>query len=74
MTTHCNHIWFKEWSTEDYSRYYCMKCLKKIRVSKNRKETVIANSVEEIETIKNILERIKILENKLKEKSNNGNN
>jgi hypothetical protein len=64
MKTHCSHIWFKEWSTDDYTRYYCMKCLKKIRVSKYGKENVICKSIEEIETIGDLLERIKILEEK----------
>jgi hypothetical protein len=62
MTEHCKHIWFKEWSTDDYTRYYCMHCLKKIRVSKSGKESVIYKSVEDILTIEDLLERIRKLE------------
>ncbi|MEK6880189.1 MAG: hypothetical protein AABY22_11295 [Nanoarchaeota archaeon] len=32
----CKHIWFKEWSTGDYNKYYCMRCLKEIRKGQSK--------------------------------------
>ena len=34
----CKHIWYKEYAMEDYTKYYCMRCLKKIKVFKNDKK------------------------------------
>lgn len=52
----CKHIWYKEFSMEGYTKFYCMKCLKRIKVTnfgnKTKAITIPKESDEIIEEVK----------------------
>ena len=35
----CKHIWYRLFSVDDYTKFYCMKCLKKIQIKNWKNKT-----------------------------------
>mgnify|MGYP001451702373 CR=1 FL=1 len=60
----CKHIWMKMYPLEDYTRFYCMLCLKQIKVKNwGRKSKEIIFPEESDEIIKAIKEECNWEEN-----------